>query len=212
MSKITDNQKNMHIKLMILVPFYIWEYARVWAYWHYSLHKHLNSLGPVSEPHNAFCSFLHPGNGCNLPLQCLMTWWWATFFVYWNGKHSSKWNSKWNDIPCPQCKHSDINPKRKSHKWGKIRPVYASQWAQPCLVVWDERALGEAPFLFSQLGSMSLLWVLLLFLSRGSGETSRSSVCCLPSPGTSQEDRCGRDGAAEPGASTEGALGPGPGW
>ena len=36
-------------------------------------------------------------------------------------------------------------------------------------------------------------------------------MCCLPSPGTSQEDKCGRDGAAEPGAGAEGALGPGPG-
>jgi len=65
--------KNRHIKLMVLVPFYIWEYAKVRAYWHYSLHKHFISLGPVSEPHNAFCYFLHPGNGCTLPLQCLMT-------------------------------------------------------------------------------------------------------------------------------------------
>ena len=42
-------------------------------------------------------------------------------------------------------------------------------------------------------------------------EKPPGAVCCLPSPGTSQEDRCGREGAAGPGASAEGASGPGPG-
>lgn len=42
-------------------------------------------------------------------------------------------------------------------------------------------------------------------------EKPPGAVCCLLSPGSSQEDRCGRDGAAGPGASAERASGPGPG-
>ena len=38
---------------MILVPFCVWEGARVWAHWNHSFHVHLHCQGPVS-------GFLHP--------------------------------------------------------------------------------------------------------------------------------------------------------
>ena len=42
------NFKKRHLKLMILVLFYVEEDARVLAHWSYSLAMHLNYLGPVS--------------------------------------------------------------------------------------------------------------------------------------------------------------------
>ena len=46
-SKMTANHKNRHLKLMILVLFYIWEVVRIWAHWNYSFAMHLNYTGPV---------------------------------------------------------------------------------------------------------------------------------------------------------------------
>ena len=34
---------------MILTLFYVWEDAKVWAYWNYSLDIHLEYLGPDPE-------------------------------------------------------------------------------------------------------------------------------------------------------------------
>lgn len=49
MSKITITQKINYFKLMISVPFYIWEDARIWAYWNDSLDVCLHYLGLVSS-------------------------------------------------------------------------------------------------------------------------------------------------------------------
>ena len=40
---------------MILVLFCVWEDARVWAHWNYSLDGHLDYLRPVSQAQNASC-------------------------------------------------------------------------------------------------------------------------------------------------------------
>ena len=40
--------KSQTLKLMIIVLFYIWEDARVWAHWNHSFDMHLSYLGPVS--------------------------------------------------------------------------------------------------------------------------------------------------------------------
>lgn len=48
-SKITIIQKTRYPKSMILVPCCIWEDARIWAYWNYSLDVCLNYLGLVSS-------------------------------------------------------------------------------------------------------------------------------------------------------------------
>ena len=82
--KVTANlhtKKPRHFKLMILLLFYIWEDARVWAHWNYYFDLHLNYLGPVS------CS-LHP----ELPSGHTIVgcWWQVTLVVYQNGRqHSS---------------------------------------------------------------------------------------------------------------------------
>ena len=48
-SKITANPpQNRYLKLVILALSWVWQDVRAWAYWKYSLYKHLNSLGPVS--------------------------------------------------------------------------------------------------------------------------------------------------------------------
>ena len=40
---------------MILVLFWVWEDARVWTHWNYSLDGHLDCLRPVSQAQNASC-------------------------------------------------------------------------------------------------------------------------------------------------------------
>ena len=45
--KIIAKHTNRHPKLMILVPFYVWEDAGVWAHWNHSFDMHLNSVGRV---------------------------------------------------------------------------------------------------------------------------------------------------------------------
>ena len=44
--------KNRHLHLVIFMLFYVWEGARVWLHWNYSLDTHLNYLGPVSRAPN----------------------------------------------------------------------------------------------------------------------------------------------------------------
>ena len=82
--KITANQKKTrYLKLMILVPSYVWEDARVWAYWNYSVDTHLNYLGLVFcfSPSCILLRIHHRGK-----LQWLMAWRQTTFIVYWNGR------------------------------------------------------------------------------------------------------------------------------
>ena len=43
---------NRHLKLISLVLYYVWEYARIWAHWNCFLDMHLNHLGPVSRTQN----------------------------------------------------------------------------------------------------------------------------------------------------------------
>lgn len=78
--------KSRHLKVMVLVLFYIWEDARVWAHWNYSLDMHLNCLGPLSclSP-----SWIPPRCTKSSGLLWLMAWcdissspeWQAAFFV-----------------------------------------------------------------------------------------------------------------------------------
>ena len=58
--------------------FYVWEDARVWAHWGYSLHMQLSSLGPIShfsqlELLRAHCREWLQSGGC----------WWQVFFSSW---------------------------------------------------------------------------------------------------------------------------------
>lgn len=64
-SKITANHKNRHTELMILVFFYVWKDARVWAYWNFSFDMILSCLGPV------FCFFFFPTSWMTLQLHIL---------------------------------------------------------------------------------------------------------------------------------------------
>ena len=41
--------KTRHLNLMNLSLFYVWEDARVWTYWNYSLDVHLSNLLPVFQ-------------------------------------------------------------------------------------------------------------------------------------------------------------------
>ena len=75
--------KDKRLKLMILVLFYVWEDARIWAHWSYSLDLHLNYLGPVSCFSSSKIPFIEYWRGW---LQWPMTWWWAAFVVYWNDR------------------------------------------------------------------------------------------------------------------------------
>ena len=43
-------KKTKHLKLTNLTLFYVWEDARVWAYWNHSFAMHLSCPGPVSCP------------------------------------------------------------------------------------------------------------------------------------------------------------------
>ena len=51
--KITANHKSRHLKLIILEYFCVWEGARIWVHWNYSLDMHLKHLGLVSKAQNA---------------------------------------------------------------------------------------------------------------------------------------------------------------
>ena len=66
-------------------PFYVWEDARVWAYWNYSFDMHLHYLGPVSclssswNPLRVHWLVALVADGCIA----------ATSLAYWNGgRHS----------------------------------------------------------------------------------------------------------------------------
>ena len=80
--KITANHRNRHLKLMILVLFYVWEDARVWDPWSYSFDMNLNYLGPVPCFSSPWIPLrVHSWRG----LQWLKDWWWqlkwqVTFF------------------------------------------------------------------------------------------------------------------------------------
>ena len=67
--------KSQTLKLMIIVLFYIWEDARVWAHWNHSFDMHLSYLGPVS----CFSPIWIPLRAHCLGLKC----WWLD-----NGQHS----------------------------------------------------------------------------------------------------------------------------
>ena len=90
--KVTANHRNRHLKLMILVVFYVWEDTGVWAHWKFSLDMHLNGLGPVFRTQNVSCLSLFW-----IPLRTHWCGEWglvaaladglmAVFFVYRNGR------------------------------------------------------------------------------------------------------------------------------
>ena len=64
-------KKARHLKLRNLVPFCVWEDARVWAQWNHSFELHLSSLGPVSCAFSSWVSSGAPLRG----LQWLRAWW-----------------------------------------------------------------------------------------------------------------------------------------
>lgn len=77
-------------KWMILVIFYIWEEARVWAQWKLTFDIHLNYPGTVS------CFFPSMRNSPQgtysqewLPWRHLMAWMVGTFTVCWHGRWHS---------------------------------------------------------------------------------------------------------------------------
>ena len=85
---MTANHKNRHIELMILVFSYVWEDARVWAYWNHSRDAHFNYLALVSCFPSLWIplGFQHRGSypgwwlyGHNIP--CLLKWQ-VTFFLH----------------------------------------------------------------------------------------------------------------------------------
>ena len=50
---VIASHKDQISQLMILVLFYIWEDARIWGHWNFSLHMHLNYLGAhISKTQN----------------------------------------------------------------------------------------------------------------------------------------------------------------
>ena len=90
--------KSRHLKLMIWVLLCLWEGARVWAHWNYSLVMHLNALGPVFKAQNAFCfspswillrAHLPWASAAADGLILVEPEWWATLFVYWKGRQHS---------------------------------------------------------------------------------------------------------------------------
>ena len=91
-SKITANPpQNRYLKLVILALSCVWQNVRAWAYWKYSLYKHLNSLGPVSSFSPSWVSVrAHRVEGCRGSLAAVANGLMA--FLYWNDKH----------ILCPQ--------------------------------------------------------------------------------------------------------------
>ena len=73
---------------MIVVFFHVWEDARVWAHWNYSLDTHLHYLGPVSYFSPSWVpSGRNVRGSCSGQLLdahnilCLLKWQ-ATFFVH----------------------------------------------------------------------------------------------------------------------------------
>ena len=70
--KSTANQKNRHLKLMVLVLFNVWEMARIWGHPNFSSDVHHNYLGQYPE-HRVLPIFLHFG-GC-IVLGDYNGWW-----------------------------------------------------------------------------------------------------------------------------------------
>ena len=68
-----------HLRLIILVLFYVWEDARVWAHWNYSFDLHLNYIGPVS--------YFSP-SWISLMIRC---WGWLSDLWHWATCFSSCW-------------------------------------------------------------------------------------------------------------------------
>ena len=83
--------KNRHLHLVIFMLFYVWEGARVWLHWNYSLDMHLNYLGLVSRAPNVswFSASWIPLGAYIWSLQGVLAWWQTTFPVYWNGRQHS---------------------------------------------------------------------------------------------------------------------------
>ena len=75
--------KTRHPKLRILVPFYVWEDARFWAYWNHSFDVHLSYLGPIrcfSPPWiPSGCTVMSSGCWSDGGQHSLLKWQ-ATFF------------------------------------------------------------------------------------------------------------------------------------
>ena len=62
----------LHLKLMTLMLFYVWEDARVWAYWNHSFDMYLNYLGQLSCFSPSWIPLREYWGG---QLQWLMSWW-----------------------------------------------------------------------------------------------------------------------------------------
>ena len=100
-SKITTNHththththtQSRHFKLMILLPFYVWEEVSVWAHWNYSLWTLIVCSYYLKNIilHVLFPSLISLRGSVRGKLQWLMACWWTEFVVYWNhGQHSS---------------------------------------------------------------------------------------------------------------------------
>ena len=86
--KITANHKTRHLKLIILVLLYVWEDARIWGHWNYSLDVHLNYLGSVSKAHKASCFSLS-----GIALGAYHQWEWGCCSGWWLGACLLEWQA-----------------------------------------------------------------------------------------------------------------------
>ena len=74
---IVNERKTRYHKWRNLVPFSVWEDARVWTHWNHSFDMHLSQLGPVSCVFTSWVpSGLTVGSGCSLRAAR-----WQVFFV-----------------------------------------------------------------------------------------------------------------------------------
>ena len=69
-NKRTTIKSQNKIKLMILVSTCVWEDARIWSHWNFSLDVHFNYLRPIYPKHKALQPGFYPEflSGCTVPV------------------------------------------------------------------------------------------------------------------------------------------------
>ena len=147
---------------MNVVLFYVWEDARVWAYWNHSFYMHFNYLGPVS------CIF----HAESSQAAVLMAWWQHLSFADVAGdiSHPQKISSLTSEAPGPRSFKGELAFKKRnkiklnSDTYGSVPPGFGLQTAfpqtgalyQPRRVGWGGRWEGGS----RGRGYMVYLWLI----------------------------------------------------